>query len=349
MKIKINKKVLISKKKPPIIIAEISGNHCGKKSLFLKHIKIAAKSGADMIKIQTYEPKDITVNKRDKNFIIKKGKWKGKKLWDIYKKVHTPFSWHKDAFRLAKKLNIILFSTPFSIRAFNFLKKFDPPLYKISSFEITDFNLINHVAKTKKPIIISTGMANEKEIKKAISIISKYHKKIIVLHCVSGYPIKDTDANISTIKKLQLKFKNFNIGLSDHTKDINSSLAASALGATVIEKHFKISEKVKSIDSDFSINPNQLQTLKNRSLKIFETLGNPKIGITDAEKGSLIYRRSIFASRRIEKGERLSKNNIITYRPKIGICASKFFYILGKKAKKTIKAHSPIFKKMISK
>ena len=175
----------------------------GKKSLFLKHIKIAAKSGADMIKIQTYEPKDITVNKRDKNFIIKKGKWKGKKLWDIYKKVHTPFSWHKDAFRLAKKLNIILFSTPFSIRAFNFLKKFDPPLYKISSFEITDFNLINHVAKTKKPIIISTGMANEKEIKKAISIISKYHKKIIVLHCVSGYPIKDTDANISTIKKLQ--------------------------------------------------------------------------------------------------------------------------------------------------
>ena len=182
MKIKINRKILISKNKAPVIVAEISGNHNGKKSLFLKHIKAAAKAGADMIKIQSYEPKDITINQKNKHFIIKQGIWKNKYLWDLYKKAHTPFSWHKEAFALAKKLGVVIFSTPFSPRAVDLLEKLKSPIYKIASFEITDLNLINYVAKTKKPIIISTGMATEKEIKKAINIIKKYHSKIIILH-----------------------------------------------------------------------------------------------------------------------------------------------------------------------
>ena len=347
MKIKINRKVFISKSKPPIIVAEISGNHDGKKSLFLKHIKDAAKSGADMIKIQTYEPKDITLNQKNKNFIIQQGIWKGKHLWDLYKKAHTPYSWHKDAFALAKKLRIVLFSTPFSQRAVDLLEKFKTPIYKIASFEITDLNLIDYVARTKKPIIISTGMANEKEIIEAINIIKRYHSKIIILHCVSGYPTPENDTNMITIKKLQTRFNNHIIGISDHTNDINSSLCATALGASLIEKHFKISSKIKTLDSKFSITPKQLYQLKKQSLKIFNSIGKPNIGAEKIEKNSIKLRRSIFAVKNIKKSEKLSKSNIATYRPKIGIDAKYYFNILGKKVKKNILKFSPIYSKNI--
>ena len=186
MNIKLTKKISISKNKRPIIVAEISGNHCGKKTLFLKHIKIAAKSGADMVKMQTFEPKDITINKKNNNFVIKQGIWKGKYLWDLYKKAHTPFSWHKDAFALAKKLNIVLFSTPFSRRAVDLLEKLKTPIYKIASFEITDLDLIDYIAKTKKPIIISTGMANQKDIRKAIAIINNI-TRILLFRFINYY------------------------------------------------------------------------------------------------------------------------------------------------------------------
>ena len=273
MKIKINNKITISPNKPPIIVAEISGNHNGKKSLFLKHIKVAAKYGADMVKIQSYEPEDITINKKNNNFRIKQGIWKGKYLWDLYKEAHTPFSWHREAFKLAKKLGIVLFSTPFSNRAVDFLEKLKAPIYKISSFEITDIKLVNYIAKTKKPVIISTGMASMKEIKAAVKVIKKYHSKIIILHCVSGYPTPEDQANIINLKDLKNKFKNSLIGISDHTNDINSSLAATSLGASIIEKHFKISSSLKSHDSKFSIAPEQLKQLKNQSSKIFNSLG----------------------------------------------------------------------------
>lgn len=348
MNIKLTKKISISKNKRPIIVAEISGNHCGKKTLFLKHIKIAAKSGADMVKMQTFEPKDITINKKNNNFVIKQGIWKGKYLWDLYKKAHTPFSWHKDAFALAKKLNIVLFSTPFSRRAVDLLEKLKTPIYKIASFEITDLDLIDYIAKTKKPIIISTGMANQKEIQKAITVIKKYHSKIIILHCVSGYPTKESEANVITLKELQTKFKNYNIGLSDHTADINSSLAAASHGACIIEKHFKISNDIKSLDSKFSINPKQLKILRERSTKIFLSLGTAKIGLKNPEKNSLIFRRSIFAVKDIKRGEKLTKKNIRTFRPKIGIGAEHYFNILGKKASKNIKKSFPIYRSNLS-
>ena len=204
--------------------------------MFLKHILEAAKNGADLIKIQSYEPSDITL-KSKKNFIINDGLWKKKSLWELYQKAHTPFSWHKDAFILAKKLNITLFSSPFSTRAVDLLEKFKVKLYKIASFEITDLNLIDYVAK-KKPIILSTGMASIKEIKKAISVIKKYHNKIILLYCVSGYPTKEKEMNISTIYYFKKIFKDYLIGLSDHTDNIYSSLAATSFGVAVIEKHF---------------------------------------------------------------------------------------------------------------
>ncbi len=262
MKLKINNKISIDSKKKPIIIAEISGNHAGKKPLFLEHIRLAARNGANMIKIQTYEPQDITLNLRDKRFKINKGLWTGSCLWDLYQKAHTPFSWHKDAFRLAKKLDITLFSSPFNIRAVDLLETFNVDLYKIASFEITDLKLINYIAKKRKPIILSTGMASVKEINNAIKVIEKYHKKIILLYCVSGYPTKEKDVNIITLNKFREKFKNYLIGMSDHTNNIFSSLTATALGASVIEKHFIISKKNKTTYIYFSIDLKFLNKIK---------------------------------------------------------------------------------------
>jgi len=344
MNIKINKKLSISDKNPPLIIAEISGNHCGKKSIFLKHIKEAAKSGADLIKIQTYEPIDITV--KNKNYKIKSGIWKSSSLWSIYQKAHTPFDWHKDAFKLAKKIGTPIFSTPFSKRAVDYLEDLKNPIYKISSFEITDLNLIKYIASKKKPIILSTGNATLKEIKKAIKLINKYHNKVAILHCVSNYPTLESDAQISFINELKKIFRKNPIGLSDHTDDINSSLAATALGATIIEKHFKISNKIKSPDSKFSIIPSQLKSLKTISLSIHKSIGKKKVK-KNISSQTLFFRRSIFAKKNLVKGSKINNNNILVLRPNIGIGAENFFKIIGKKINKDIKKNSPIFTKDI--
>lgn len=341
MKIKIKNSLEFNSLKRPLIIAEISGNHGGNKKKFLHLIKEAYEAGADLVKIQTYEPKDITINSNSKPFIIKNGIWKNKSLWKIYKMAHTPFSWHKDAFRIAKKMNKILFSSPFSIRAVDLLEEMKVPLYKIASFEITDLKLVNYVASKKKPIIISTGMSEIHEIKKAINEIKKYHNKIIILHCVSDYPTDLKNTELYKIKELQKTFKGYLIGVSDHTNDNTSSLIASTMGIVAIEKHFKLNSNKKTVDSDFSINTEQLKKLIADTNNIFESL-KKKNG---RSKKMIYVRRSIFSKKDIIKGEKFSEKNIETFRPKIGICASKYFKILGKKAKCNIKAYTPLFEK----
>ena len=343
MILKITKKISIQNGKRPLIIAEISGNHNGNKKSFLNHIKIAAKNGADMIKIQTYEPKDITIKSSDKKFKIKDGIWKNQTLWNLYKKAHTPFRWHKDAFNLAKKLNVTLFSSPFSKRAVDLLEKFKVKLYKIASFEITDLELIKYIASKKKPIIISTGMASLKEIKTAISCIKKFHKKIIILYCVSGYPTKEKDSNLNTIKKFKKIFRGFNIGLSDHTDDIYTSLAATTFGISLIEKHFIVSKKIKTSDEKFSIDTKQLIKLKDGVNKVYLALGKEKIGVKKIEKSSLKLRRSVFAIKDIKKGEKFSKFNIGNFRPKIGVGSENFSKLIGKKSEQFYKKNSSIF------
>lgn len=344
MNIKINKKLLFTYKKPPLLIAEISANHNGNKNLFLKHILEAKKSGADLVKIQTYEPEDITVKKL--NFQIKNGIWKNTNLWNLYKKTHTPFEWHYEAFKLAKKKKINLFSTPFSIRALKFLDKFDVDLYKISSFEITDYNLIDNIAKRKKPIIISTGMSSVYEIETAKKIINKYHNNLIILYCVSGYPTPANECNINAIQTLKNKFKKNLIGLSDHTNNNYSSLAATVKGVTAIEKHFILSKRIHSEDSSFSIEPKEFKILSNDTKKIFETLGGKKIFLKKSENKNLIFRRSIFASKNIKKGDLFSKENLISLRPQIGKSSSNYFKLLGKKSKISIKELNPIPKNL---
>ena len=339
---KITKNNLIfSYKKPPLIIAEISGNHNGSKSRFLRLIEKACKSGADLIKIQTYEPNDITLTKKNRLLKIKKGIWKGKYFFDLYKKACTPYKWHQSAFKIAKKHKKIIFSSPFSIKAVDFLEKLKVPMYKIASFEITDYHLIDYIASKKKPIIISTGMATMMEINNAIKIIERHHKKIIILHCVSNYPTELKDTSLKKIKILKEKFKKYYIGLSDHTNNIFSSIAALSLGVCAIEKHFTIDNK-KTPDSLFSINPEMMKNLKKTSVELFESLNKSK-DIQVLNK-NIKFRRSIYAKKNIKINEKITTKNIISLRPKIGICASKYFKIIGKKAKKNIKANDPIFK-----
>ncbi len=334
------KNLKFSYKKAPLIVAEISGNHNGNKRRFLKLVHSACKNGADLIKIQSYEVKDITLEKKSKRLKIKKGIWKGKYLNDLYKKACTPFDWHSDAFKIAKKYKKIIFSSPFSVRAVDFLEKLKVPIYKIASFEITDYHLIEYIASKKKPIIISTGMASLNEIKNAIKIIEKYHRKIIILHCVSNYPTNLRDSNLKNITFLKKKFKRYSVGLSDHTNDIYSSIAAIPLGVSLIEKHFNIDDK-KTEDSSFSIKPEMLKKLKESSVDIFKSINiNSKIKLS---KKNIKFRRSLFAKKRIKKNEKFSKENIISLRPKIGVCSSNYFKILGKISKKNINKDSPIF------
>jgi|TARA_B110000971_G_scaffold94985_1_gene97695 pseudaminic acid synthase len=351
MNIKISKNVEFGYDKPPVIIAEISSNHGGSKEKFLKLIDQAYDNGADLVKIQTYEPEDITFNSDLKPFIIKNGLWKGKNLWNLYKKACTPYSWHEDAFKLAKKRNKILFSTPFSNRALIFLKSFSPKIFKISSFEITDLYLVKMIAKTRKPIILSTGVSTAKEINEAMKIIYKFHKKIILLHCVSSYPTSLSDANINRVNFLKKEFNKHLIGLSDHTRGLTSSLSATALGVVAIEKHVKLNNNSITEDSEFSIPLKDLRVLKEETKNIFISLGIGKINkkISDNDKKNLIYRRSIYAKKNLNKNDIITEKNIKTLRPSIGIPANKFFKIIGMRLKKNINADEPIYQKNLEK
>lgn len=324
-------------KKPPKIIAEISGNHAGNKKRFLNLIRSACMNGADLIKIQTYEPKDITIKSKSAKFRIKKGIWKNNTLWDLYKKAHTPFKWHKDAFEIAKKYKKIIFSSPFSIRAVDLLESLNCQIYKIASFEITDFKLIDYIASKNKPIILSTGMSSLIDIKQALKVINKYHNKVSILHCVSEYPTNIVNSDLKRILYLKKTFPKNNIGLSDHTDGISTSLIASFFGISYIEKHFKL-DNFETADSLFSIKPDQLNEL-SKAIKYLSVIDKNRRKIL---KKNLFLRRSIYASKLIKKNQILNSKNINTFRPKIGICATKYFEVIGRKVNKNIKKNQPI-------
>ena len=345
-KIKLSSEIEISYKTPPKIIAEISCNHNGSKKIFNDHIKSAAKNGADFIKIQTYEPRDITLKKLSKNFLIKKGIWKGKNLWKLYSKTQTPFKWHQDAFKISNDYNKILFSSPFSLRAVDFLEKFNVKLYKIASFEMDDVRLVDYVAQTKKPIVLSTGLNNISSINKTLKTIRKYHNKIILLHCVSGYPTLIQDSNLRRIEILKKNFKNNLIGLSDHTDTIYTSLASISFNTCLIEKHFILNKKINSQDKLFSIDPTQLRELSDISKKIHISLNDkrPK----NNEKQNEYFKRSLYTNRDVRKGEKITKENIISLRPRLGISSAKYLNVLKRKFKKNLKANTPLQKNFIS-
>ena len=288
-------------------IAEISANHCGKFSLAKKLIKCASVNGADAVKLQTYTADTMTVKSNKKYFKIKNGLWKGYKLWDLYDKAHTPLKWHKELFNYGKSLGIKVFSTPFNDLMVDFLEKLNCPIYKISSFEMTDLNLVRKVAQTKKPLIISTGMASLKEIETTVKIARRNGaKNITLLYCVSNYPSSIGDFNLHNIKILKNKFK-CKVGISDHSTDNRVAIASIASGAEVIEKHIALENQKEGFDIAFSLKGKEIKKLKDDIDIAFKLLGKNTFFRNKSENASKIFRRSIFTIKNIEKGEKFSK------------------------------------------
>lgn len=334
---------VINKFSKPIIVAELSGNHNGKIQNIFKLIDIAKSCGANAVKIQTYTADSLTLKIDNKNFRVKSNnKWKNKTLYNLYDEAHTPWEWHERIFSYAKKKNILCFSTPFDESAVDFLEKYNVKVYKIASFENSHHPLIEKIAKTRKPIIISSGMITKNDLKETISLIKKYHSKIVLLKCTSNYPSDISDANLHTINSIQKDFSVFS-GLSDHSLSNIPSIIATSFGAKVIEKHLTLSRKLGGVDSFFSLEPQEFKEMVNSVNSAYIALGKIFYGPTNNEiKNSIKFRRSIFASKDIHKGEFFNEGNIKVIRPGNGLEPKYKSKILNKKSSKNIKKGTPI-------
>jgi len=323
-------------------VAEISANHCGNFQLAKKLIKCAKVNGADAVKLQTYTADTMTLKSDKKYFKINQGLWKGYNLWNLYDKARTPLEWHKKLFQYGKSLGIKVFSTPFDITAVDFLEKLNCPIYKIASFEMTDLNLVKKVSQTKKPIIISTGMANLQEIETTFKVAKKSGAKdITLLYCVSNYPSSINDFNLNNIRILKNKFK-CKVGISDHSTDNRVAIAAIASGAEVIEKHIALDNQKKGLDINFSLKGKEIKKLRNDVDVAFKLLGKKSFHRNINENKSKIFRRSIFAVKNIKKGEKFTKNNIRVVRPGIGLEPKYYNKVLNKKSPFNILKDEPL-------
>ena len=333
--------------KKPFLIAEISANHCQKLLIAKKLIKTAKKMGADAVKIQTYTADSMTLNSKKKKFIIKSGLWKGFKLWDLYNKACTPMEWHAELFSYAKKIGIVLFSTPFDEVAVNFLEKLKCPIYKISSFEMMDTNLIKKICKTGKPLIISTGLATLKEIEYIYKFAKKNGaKNISLLYCVSNYPSKIDDFNMNNIKILKDKF-DCKIGFSDHSIDNRISMAAVSAGADLVEKHIALENQKKGFDIKFSLKGKEIKQFRNDIDFAYALRSKDFFFRSKKENTSQKFRRSIFATKDILKGQKFTNSNIKRVRPNYGISPIYFNDLINKKSPFNIKKFEPLNVKIL--
>ena len=336
-------KINISQKKNPILISEISGNHGGLLSNAIKLVKHAAKNGTDLIKLQTYDPNNLTLNSDRSQFVIKdkKSLWRKNKLYDLYSKGQTLKEWHYKIFQEAKKNKVQCFSSVFDETDIEFLEKFKVPAYKISSFESTHYPLIEKVLKTKKPILISTGLNTLKELDKLIKFLRKKNcKNFGILKCTSSYPANSSDLNLATISDMILRY-GCEVGFSDHSIGFNAAIGSIHQGASFIEKHICLNNKI-GIDAKFSLKVDDIKTLKEEINKAYQSKGKIFYGPTKNELSFIKFRRSIYASKVIKKGEKFNKENIKIIRPSFGLEPKYYNYLLGKKSKKSISFASPI-------
>ena len=329
-------------KNTPFFVAEISANHNGSLLHAKRLIEIAKKYGADAVKLQSYTPNTMTIESNKLDFKIRGGLWNGKKLWDLYEKAQTPFEWHEELFSYAKKIKITCFSTPFDETAVDLLENLNCPFYKVASFEMNHIPLIKRIAQTKKPIIISTGMANLKEIDMAYKTAKKNGaKEIILLYCVSNYPSKISDFNFNNIRILKERY-NCKVGFSDHSTDNKVVAAAIAAGAEVIEKHIALEGQKKGFDLAFSLKGKEIkdyaEVIKDTSLM----MGKEYFFRNKSENQSLQFRRSIYAVSNIKKGEKFTKKNIRVIRPGFGIPPVYYEKIIGRLSLYNLKRGVPI-------
>lgn len=327
---------------PPYIIAELSANHNGDINRAYKIMEAAKAAGANAIKLQSYTHETITMDSDNEEFMVRGGLWDGKSLHALYKDAHMPWEWHAPLFRKAKELKITIFSSPFDSTAVDLLESLDAPAYKIASFEIIDLPLIEKVAKTGKPMIISTGMANELEIKDAVETARDNGcSELVVLQCVSGYPAPADQYNLRTIPDIAKRF-NVLSGLSDHTIDNATAVASIALGACLIEKHVTLDRNGGGADDSFSLEPNELKQLCTDTKTAWLSLGQVSYQRTEAEKGNIKFRRSLYVTKDIREGEVITVDNIRSIRPGFGIAPKFYNECLGKKAREFISKGTPL-------
>lgn len=323
---------------PPFIIAEMSGNHNQSLERALEIVEAVAKTGAHALKIQTYTPDTMTLDIDEREFHIDdpKSLWEGKSLYKLYGEAYTPWEWHKPIFDRARELGIIAFSTPFDDTSVDFLENLGVPCYKIASFENTDLPLIRRVAATGKPLIISTGMASISELDESVKAARGAGcKDLILLKCTSTYPATANNTNILTIPHIRELF-DCEVGLSDHTMGLGVSIASVALGATVIEKHFTLSRADGGVDSTFSMEPAEMSQLVLESERAWQALGKISYGATEAEKKSILYRRSLYVVQDIKAGDVLTKENVRAIRPGLGLATKYLDLVLGKAVKRNV-------------
>lgn len=328
----------------PFIIAEMSGNHNQSLDRALEIVDAAAKAGAHCLKLQTYTPDTITLNVKEGEFFISDDKslWKGNSLYDLYKQAYTPWDWHAPIMQRAADHGMLCFSSPFDESAVDFLESLNVPAYKIASFENSHLPLIRKVAATGKPMIISTGMASVAELDEAVKTARAAGcKDLILLKCTSTYPATPANTNISTIPHMRELF-GCQVGLSDHTMGVGVSVAAVALGATVIEKHFTLSRADGGVDSSFSLEPHELASLVTETERAWQALGHVTYGATDAEKKSLVFRRSLYIAEDMAAGEVLTPKNLRVVRPGNGLHPRFYEQMLGKPVRQALKKGTPL-------
>jgi N-acetylneuraminate synthase len=327
---------------PPYVIAEMSANHNGSLDNAISIVDQAKAAGADAIKIQTYRPDTITLDSQSEEFQIHGGLWDGRTLFDLYAEAHMPWEWHAPLFEHAKKIGLTIFSSPFDPSAVDLLESLGAPAYKIASFEVVDLPLIRYAAKTGKPLIISTGMADENEIGEAIeAAASAGCREIAILHCVSGYPALALDYKLATIPDMISRFDRVT-GLSDHTLDNTTAIASVALGASIIEKHFTLDCRGGGPDDSFSIEPKQLAALCASARTAWEALGSVDYGLKSSERANVKFRRSLYFVRDLAAGEVITADSVRSVRPGYGVAPKYLDAVIGRRVVCSIAANTPV-------
>ncbi|MCC5854449.1 MAG: pseudaminic acid synthase [Idiomarina sp.] len=328
----------------PFIIAELSGNHDQSLDKALAMVDAAAATGADALKLQTYTADTITLDVHEGEFYIDNPEslWHGYSLHQLYQKAMTPWEWHKPIFDRARQLGMIAFSSPFDLSAVDYLEDLDVPCYKIASFENIDHGLIARVAQTGKPVIVSTGMASQAELAETVEVLrANGCEDFVLLKCTSQYPARPRDANLRTIPHLRELFQ-CEVGLSDHTTGIGVSVAAVAMGASVIEKHFVLDRSEGGVDADFSMEPNEFKALVDECRRAKDALGRVHYGCTEKEVASRVHRRSLYVALDMKAGERFTEANLRSVRPGLGLAPKYLSHFLGKTIKRDAKKGTPL-------
>ena len=332
---------------PPYIVAEMSGNHNGEIDRAIRLIDAAGQAGADAVKLQTYTADTITIDHDGPGFVLEGGLWDGRRLYELYQEAHTPWEWHGALFEHARRIGITIFSAPFDPTAVTMLESLNAPAYKIASPEIVDLELIELCARTGKPLIISSGMASFEEIEAAVAMArAGGATQILVLHCISSYPTPLDQAHLSTIGDLSRRL-GAPVGLSDHTLDTFAAAVAVGQGAVLIEKHFTLARADGGVDGAFSLEPEELKRLVDDSRAAHAALGRPNYRPAEAERGMLVARRSLYVVADIAAGDALTRDNIRSIRPNLGLAPGHLNTVLGKTAARDLARGEPLSAEMI--